>query len=233
MKTVYVLQHVACETLGTIAEALAAHGAMQTRHIRPFAGESIPARMDDAAGLIVMGGPMGVYETDQHPFLKQERSLIEQASASDTPVLGICLGSQLIAQTLGANVRKGQQKEIGWHPLTLTDAARADPLWKDVGPSFIGYHWHGDIFDVPPGAVSLASSALTPCQAFRHGAKTYGFLFHMEVTVAIIDGMIATFAGELREARLDGEAIRRDVARHLAPLNRIGATVFRRWARLL
>jgi GMP synthase (glutamine-hydrolysing) len=229
---VIVLQHVACENLGIIGDVLAER-RIDSRYVRSFAGESVPPTMDGATGLVVMGGPMGVYETDQFPFLKEEISLIQRAAAAGKPVLGVCLGSQLIAAALGAAVYPGPRKEIGWYEVSLSAAGANDPLFVGVPRSFTGFVWHGDVFDVPSGATSLASTELTACQAFRHGANVYGILFHMEVTPAIIDGMLTTFTDELRGASIDAGPIRRDVATHLEPLQRIGASVFGRWADLL
>jgi GMP synthase (glutamine-hydrolysing) len=129
--------------------------------------------MGDAAGLIVMGGPMGVYEEARFPFLRRERNLIERALADRVPVLGICLGSQLLASALGAPVRKGLRKEIGWHPVYLEDAAGDDPLFRETPVEFDAFHWHGDVFDLPTGAVRLAHSSLTEYQAFRYGENAY------------------------------------------------------------
>lgn len=99
---------------------------------------------------------------------------------------------------------KGKKKEIGWHPVTLGEAATTDRLWEGLEASFIAYHWHGDVFELPRGCETLASSALTRCQAFRYGRNAYGFLFHMEVTEKIIAEMVMTFSDELREAQIDG-----------------------------
>ena len=186
MAAVWVIQHIHCETPGTIAEALDREG-ISIQSVRVFAGEQIPKEMGAAAGLIVMGGPVGVYEQDRYPFLRDEICLIERALNEEKPVLGICLGSQLLASVLGGEVTKGKKKEIGWHTVTLSEAAAVDPLWKGVESSFTAYHWHGDVFELPRGAEPLASSALTPCQAFRYGDCAYGFLFHMEVTEKIIE----------------------------------------------
>jgi GMP synthase (glutamine-hydrolysing) len=229
---VVVLQNVACETLGTIADALAERD-VEARYVRTFAGEGVPRSMDAAAGLVVMGGPMGVYEADQFPFLRDAMRLIDAAVSARKPVLGVCLGSQLIAAALGAKVYPGRRKEIGWYDITLSDAGVNDPLWADVPRRFVGYVWHGDVFDLPSGATSLASTELTACHAFRYATNVYGILFHMEVTKTIINGMLATFTDELRHARVDGDAIRRDVATYLPPLQEIGTSVFTRWADLI
>jgi GMP synthase (glutamine-hydrolysing) len=232
MNTVYAIQHIACETPGLIAEALAARGAA-IRHVRPFAGEAIPATMDGAAGLVVMGGPMGVYEQDQFPFLRDEIRLIQQALRDNKPVIGVCLGSQLLAAALGAAVTKGRQKEIGWFPVTLTRDGASDPLLAGAPASFTALHWHGDVFELPRGAVSLASSALTTHQAFRCGATAYGFLFHMETTAPLIEGMVGNFGDELQGARVNGDDIIARAGEHLPALQQVGRAAFSRWAALL
>jgi|FaiFalFF_MnMetaG_3_1042247.scaffolds.fasta_scaffold00167_11 GMP synthase (glutamine-hydrolysing) len=232
LRKVFVLQHAACETLGTIADALQ-EARVDATYIRAFAGEPIPTHMGEAVGLILMGGPMGVYEQDRYPFLVEEMRLIERALAAGTPILGVCLGSQLLASVLGAHVRRGPQKEIGWFPVWLTEAARADVLWAGVTSPFIAYHWHGDVFDCPSGAVPLAYSEVTACQAFRYGTSAYGLLFHLEVTEPLIAEMVRTFAEELREAGLSGEEILRQAPQHLPAVQQIGRTVFRAWTRLI
>lgn len=226
---VLVLQHVPCETPGVIGEVLSAE-SISTEIVRIFEGKKVPDELEEAAGIVIMGGPMGVYEQNRHPFLRQEIRLIEEALKKEKPILGICLGSQLLASALGARVKPGKQKEIGWYPVRLAKSAKTDPLWSGANDSFTAYHWHGDVFELPRGAVSLASSALTQCQAFRYGKNAYGFLFHMEVTEKIIRDMVRTFAAELDAEALDGAAIIRRAKAHLPRLSRIGSKVFRRWA---
>lgn len=229
---VIVLQHVQCETLGTIADALAAKG-VEAQYVRSHEGDKIPSELGDAAGLIVMGGPMGVYEQDLHPFLREELHLIESALQHERPILGVCLGSQLLAAALGASVRKNTAKEIGWYSVTLTPSGREDSLWTGVSAAFMGFHWHGDIFDLPREAVSLAFSGLTPCQAFRYGRNVYGFLFHMEVTAEMVEAMVDTFQDELRQEGIDGRDLITKAGDYLSQLQQIGASVYRRWAALL
>lgn len=231
MPAVIVVQHVPCETPGTIVDALQSTG-VAARYIRTFQGDPVPPKMGDAVGLVVMGGPMGVYEQELYPFLRDEMRLMEDALHREKPILGVCLGSQLLAATLGARVARSRQKEIGWHPIRLAPAAAHDPLWKGCPPSFMAYHWHGDVFPLPHGAVALASSPLTEYQAFRYGPNAYGFLFHMEVTRQIIEEMIATFWNELQEEGLDGHQLLAASDTHLPSLERIGGNVFRRWAGL-
>jgi GMP synthase (glutamine-hydrolysing) len=226
---VLAIQHVRCETLGTLGDALGEAG-IPFDVVRTFEGQPVPNNLKGSNGLIIMGGPMGVYEQDRHPFLRQEIRLIEEALRQDIPLLGICLGSQLLAAALGAPVTKGKSKEIGWHPISLTQAAMHDPLWAELGPSFVAYHWHGDVFELPSGAVSLASSEMTPHQAFRYGRSAYGFLFHMEVTEHIIKEMVKTFQDELQSAGLNGLGVVQQARKHLPRLGDIGKSVFTRWA---
>ena len=230
--SVKVIQHIYCEILGTIAESLAAEN-VAAEYIRPFRGERIPTGMEGSSGLILMGGPMGVYEQDRNPFLREEICLIEGALKEQKPILGICLGSQLLASALGGEVTKGKKKEIGWYPVSLTEAAMTDPLWTEIKSPFIACHWHGDIFNLPQGAVCLASSELTACQAFRYGRNAYGFLFHMEVTRRIIEDMVNSFTDELKEAAIDGQEIVEKAKDHLPALQTLGSRVFGRWAKLL
>ena len=229
---VLAVQHVAPETPGTLGEVLAEREC-PVRTVRPFDDDPIPSELAGAAGLVVMGGPMSVYDNDAHPHLRDELSLIEEALRAEVPVLGVCLGSQLIADVLGADVRPAPAKEIGWHGVALTDAAAGDPLFEGAPQQFPAFHWHGDVFERPAGCTRLARSAQTDCQAFRYGAPdsgAYGLLFHLEATPEIVHGMTVAFAGELASEGLDGEALREDAAAHLPPLQQIGRGVFGRWA---
>ena len=232
VRDVLVLQHVGCETLGAIETALTA-GGFRARVIRSDLGEAVPDEPGDAAGLIVMGGPQSVYEQDQFPFLRAEIKLMERAIKKERPILGTCLGAQLLAAVLGANVRPGPSKEIGWHRLTRTADAARDALWRDVPNTFEGFHWHGDIFDLPAGATRLASSELTENQAFRYGKNAYGFLFHMEVSAAMIREWVAAFSAELGRAKIDGAEIVARIPEHLSQLEQIGAQVYGRFVKTL
>ncbi len=229
MQSVWVLQHTPSETLGTIEDALRSHG-IGFEYIETHAGRPVPGEMAGKAGLIVMGGPMGVYEEAQYPFLRDEMRLIESALSAGRPVLGVCLGSQLLAAVLGAEVRKGKRKELGWHAVKLTESAEHDPLFAGLGSEIWPFHWHGDIFSLPRKAVSLAASEWTACQAFRLGENAYGILFHLEVTQEQISSMLSAFGEELREAGGDTGKITAEIPVRLPALKEMAGEVFGRWA---
>lgn len=230
--SVLVLQHAQPENLG-IFEDLLTERSITPQYVQSFAGEKVPIELAHHSGLIVLGGPMGVYEEKQYPFLSDERKLIEHTLKDGKPLLGVCLGSQLIASVLGAEVTKGAAKEIGWHTLKLTPSAWTDALWENLPREFMGFHWHGDVFSLPHGATLLASSNQTQKQAFRYSEKVYAFLFHLEVTAPLIEGMTQTFQNELAEANIDGGKILEATPQHLPALQEIGRKVFERWLKLL
>jgi GMP synthase (glutamine-hydrolysing) len=226
---VIVVQHV--ETVGShaIGDALRARG-VEERVVRTDRGDPVPDGLGGACALLVMGGPMGVYEADRFPHLRDEIRLIQRAMADGAPVLGVCLGSQLVAAALGASVTRGPRREIGWREVRLRDAAQDDPIWRGCPPAFVPLHWHGDVFELPPGAVSLASSEQTEHQAFRSGARTWGVLFHLEMGPTGVDAMATRFASELASVGLAREDVVGPAAAHAAALEPIASRVFRAWA---
>lgn len=229
--TVLVLQHVEPEGPGRIATALDSAGhAVATAHL--YTGDPVPRLTDDVRGLVVMGGPMSVGDTDRFPELADERALVGECLDAGVPVLGVCLGAQMLAAAAGARVAPGDGFELGWHPVTLTAAAAADPLFEGAPPSFTPLHWHGDVFDLPDGAVALASSELTPLQAFRIGRGSYGLLFHLEADHAQVQAMAEAFPDDLSRApRSHAERLLdSDAAAAISPL---ADRVFDRWAALL
>ena len=170
MKPVLVLRHVAHEGLGTIADALARQQC-RTPLLEMFAqppGEFDPR---DWSGLIVMGGPMNADETDRFPFLADEVRWLRQAVDAELPVLGVCLGAQLLAKALGARVYANRVKEIGWYEVELLPAAADDPLFRGIASPVTVFHWHGDTFDLPAGAVQLARSAQCEIRRFASARR--------------------------------------------------------------
>ncbi len=230
MAKVYVLQHHPVEILGSIADALES-AALAWQYVRIFDGHPVPTSIKGAGGLIVMGGPMGVYQTDRYPWLADEMKLIQDAVAHKRPVLGVCLGAQIVAAALGAKVERNPAgKEIGWHPVRLEAAARDDRLMRGLPDTFTPFHWHGDIFGLPAGAVSLASSDKTPCQAFRFADNVYGLQFHIEVTPESVAAMAAEWPRELDKEGIAGDRMIAESERFAAPLEAMAEQVFSRWA---
>jgi GMP synthase-like glutamine amidotransferase/ferredoxin len=188
----HVLQHVPFEGLGSIEPWLTARHARVT-WTRFFDDPSLPDA-DDVDLLIALGGPMSVNDENLFPWLRAEKSFIARVTASGRPVLGICLGAQLIASTLGARVYTGPHKEIGWHPVYGACAE----LGSFAFPSeFLAFHWHAETFDLPPGAVSLASSDACKHQAFQFGRNVLGLQFHLETTPASLSALVERCRDEL------------------------------------
>ena len=225
---VLVLQHAAPETPGAIGEAIRANG-LRARVVRGFAGETVPLAPRGARGLVILGGPMGARDTGAHPFLKRELRLIERTLGAGLPVLGVCLGSQLLATALGATVRAASRSEIGWFDVDVH--AEDDPLFAGVR-AITPLHWHSDIFTLPRGAVPLARSRKTAVQAYRHDARTYGLLFHMEVSVPMVRRAARVFRRDLEDEGIDPAKLVSDAQRHVARTNDIARRVFGRWAAL-
>jgi GMP synthase (glutamine-hydrolysing) len=182
--TLLAIQHVPWEGPHRILEAC---GALHVKTAKPLAGHPLP-RHEEVAGAVVMGGPMNVDETERYPGLAAEREWLAEAVARGMPVLGICLGAQLLARALGAEVRAGEAPEVGFAPVEVSDPD--DPLLGGLAPRSEVLHWHGDVFDLPDGAAHLASSERAACQAFRAG-NAWGVLFHPEADRALVEAWLA------------------------------------------
>jgi GMP synthase (glutamine-hydrolysing) len=182
--TLLAIQHVPWETPHRILDAC---GALLVHTAKPLAGHPLPAH-DEVAGAVVMGGPMNVDEVERFPGLAAEREWLEEALRREMPLLGICLGAQLLARALGAEVRPGESPEVGFAPVRVHDAA--DPVLGGLAPGGQMLHWHRDVFDLPAGATSLASSERTEHQAFRRG-NAWGVLFHPEADFALVEAWLA------------------------------------------
>lgn len=188
-----IIQHVDHEGPGVIVDALVDAGHVPDV-VRIDCGDALPDHRS-VAGLVVMGGPMGVYQAADHPWLAEERALIGAVVGDGRPVLGVCLGAQQLALSLGAEVTTGPAPEIGLGQVELTPAGRRDPV---LGPEYGGLagttvpcvHWHQDTFSLPGGAVHLAATRAFPHQAFRWGDRVYGFQFHLEVDPALAEGWL-------------------------------------------
>jgi GMP synthase (glutamine-hydrolysing) len=220
------LRHVAFEGLGVLAEILPEFG-FETRVVEigvdPFPAEEIA----ECDLLVALGGPIGVYETEAYPFLVDEIAAIAGRLREKRPTLGICLGAQLMAAALGARVAPGPAKEIGYAPLTLTEAGLASPLKALAG--VYALHWHGDNFELPPGAENLAFTGACPHQAFALGSHALALQFHAEVEPATLEAWLIGHAVELGKAGIDPRELRAQAARSGAATAAAGKKLFRDW----
>lgn len=225
-----VLQHVAHELLGTLNPLLKRAG-FRIRYVNFARHPDAQPSLDGYDGLIVLGGPMSVNDAPRLPHLTTELHLIEDALRREIPVLGICLGAQLIAKTLGANVYRNPEKEIGWYDVSPTDHAGSDPLLAPLENTEKIFQWHGETFDIPHSTSHLAFSTLCANQAFRYGSRVYGFQFHMEVDEPMIHRWLRVPENQTEIAALRGdrhiEQIYSDTTRHMARLSEISTQVFR------
>jgi GMP synthase (glutamine-hydrolysing) len=189
MEEVLVFQHDPFEDLGFFGEVLDKQGA-EYRVLRLFHGEMPTEEWEHVRALIILGGPMNVGDEEAVSFLRWEKRIIRAAIDESVPMLGICLGAQLIAATLGTAVFHGPVKEIGWNPITITAHGQVDSLLGYLPENATVFQWHSDGFDLPAGAIRLASSAHYSTQAFRVGKTIYGLQFHLEVTPRMIERWI-------------------------------------------
>jgi len=224
-----VFQHVAAEPLGTLHARIRARGHRIRFHNFQRHPEAQP-NVDRYHGLIVLGGPMNVEDQDRHSHLKTELLAIEAALHQDKPVLGICLGAQLLAHVLGAPVRRHTAMEIGWYDLATTAPARTDPVLGHLGELAPVFQWHGCTYDLPDGAVQLARTDTCEQQAFRYGSSAYGFQFHLEVDETMIERWLRlpAYRDELASADIgqDEKSIRAITAARLAVMRPLAEATF-------
>ncbi|MDP4239858.1 MAG: type 1 glutamine amidotransferase [Bacteroidota bacterium] len=196
--SIHTLTHVPFEGLGCIGQWINKNNHSLT-YTHFYENYRLP-NLTEIDWLIVMGGPMGVYDEAEHPWLIEEKTFIRQAINNGKTVMGICLGSQLIAEVLGARVYPNQKKEIGWFDVRLTEAAKGLPLFNQFEERFPVFHWHGDTYDLPAGSIRLMSSDNCLNQAFLYRGKVLGLQFHVEVTGQSIKDMVNHGKEELIES---------------------------------
>jgi GMP synthase-like glutamine amidotransferase len=188
MKSVLIIKNTPAEGPGTIGDFLSEQG-IEFRTIEASRGEKLPP-LKEQGHIVVMGGPMGVYEMDAYPFLRDEASYLKEAISGGKRLLGICLGAQMLAHALGARVYRGGTKEIGWYEVDITPEGVDDPIFSALmaggSPKAQVFHWHGDTFDLPSGAIRLAFNENYSNQAFKYDDRLYALQFHIEVTPDII-----------------------------------------------
>ena len=211
-----VVQHEPDEGPGTLGPLLGEHLLVET-----FAGVTVPRTCD---ALVVLGGGMSAQD------VPDEVRLVRRCLDEGKPVLGICLGSQVLALAAGGTVARAPRKEIGFYRVRLSD--ERDALFDGAPRDFVAFHWHGDAFTLPPGAAPLASSTLTPLQAFRYGPNAWGVQFHLEIDLPVLQAMIASGGPELESVGVKPDLLLLQAQRELQRIRSIATGVFSRWMAL-
>jgi GMP synthase-like glutamine amidotransferase len=193
---VLIVKHIAIEGPGLIENCLS-HEKIPYQILSLESNLHLP-KLDNLTHIVILGGPMNVYEEDRYPFLKNEDLFVKEAIQRGKVVLGICLGAQLIAKALGAKVFKAPVKEIGWYDVSLTETGSSDPIFSNLPDTFPVFQWHEDTFEIPHAAKLIATSASVHNQAFHYGENTYGLQFHLEVTQEMILEWMKTYEEEFK-----------------------------------
>jgi GMP synthase-like glutamine amidotransferase len=231
---VLVLQHISCEPPGVFSEVMREQG------VEPIAveldeNEPLPDWREFDA-VLAMGGPMGADDDAEHPWLSPEKELVREAVEAGRPFLGVCLGVQLLASALGAPVQRMERAEVGLLPVELTAEGRDHPLFAGLDDPLVSLQWHGDTFELPAGAIRLASSPVAPNQAFQAGERAYGVQFHLEVTAEMARdwGEVPAYKQSLAETLGEHEAAAflAEVERRADELHPAGRRLFGNWLKL-
>jgi len=196
---IHSLEHEPFEGLANIGVWAEDRGHTITR-TRLFNNEKLP-QMSDFDWLVIMGGSMNIYEEDKYPWLSAEKKFIKDAIEHKKVVLGVCLGSQLIADVLGGRVTRNRYSEIGWFPVMLTEEAKTSSIFSTLPEKFTAFHWHGDTFNIPPGALRMAESEGCANQAFEYSGRVIGLQFHLEYSKESIDLMVQNCGAEIVEGK--------------------------------
>ncbi|MEX0886817.1 MAG: type 1 glutamine amidotransferase [Phycisphaeraceae bacterium] len=230
---ILVVEHHASEHPAQLGSILRDHGH-RLRVVELHAGDPLPPDLDDIDGIISLGGPMNVTDAEKHPWMAREMELLRQAHEAGIPIVGVCLGAQMIAAALGGTVAAMDQAEIGWHPVRLAFPGTIDPLMAGIPWNARQFHLHGQaVTDLPPGATPLAGSAMCRVQAFKVGLKTYGFQYHFEWTRDDIERVLSRHADWIRAGGADADALRRDMDLHYDTYRHLGDRQIANFADLL
>jgi len=195
-RKIVIIKHVEREGAGLLEDFFKNDG-WELEFVELEKGDRLPEHLDGVAGIILLGGPMNVYQEDGYPFLKDEDRLITRSLVEEIPILGICLGAQLLAKACDARVEKATQKEIGWYPAELTDKGKKDLLFRGIQERIMVFQWHEDTLEVPQGGVLLAHGEACKNQAFRIGNNAYGLQFHIEVTEEMVGSWMKNEEGKV------------------------------------
>lgn len=219
---IHIIMHVPFEGPGCIAEWITAKGHTPS-YSKLYEDACFPA-IDEIDWLIIMGGPMGAYDENIYSWMSAEKQFIRSAIGAGKTVLGICLGSQLIAEVLGAKVYPNKQKEIGWFTVSVDEENASHHLLQTIAKEFPVFHWHGDTFDLPAHSKRLFQSAITPNQAYVHNEKVVGIQFHFEVTETTLKSMVEHGAEELTGTETVWKA--EDILRETGTIKQNNETMF-------
>ena len=231
MKKATCFQHIDCEGPGTLLNVFQSQN-IEVEILKIYQGDTLPENPGDA--LVVLGGPMGVYEEKEYPWMTQELKMIREFLKKGRPVLGICQGSQMLAYAAGGGVFRGPGPEVGWYPIQLTPEGQSDPLFQGIPTEVNAFHWHGDTFTLPVNSARLAGSQAYLNQIFKVGQNAYGFQCHLEVTEAMVKSWMAAYAKDLtpQGGSLRPEPIENHLTENTDYLKRIAEKVFTRFADL-
>lgn len=236
MAKIIVLQHVPYEILGTINPLLKQLG-IRIKYVNFGRHPHAAPRIKGYDGLVILGGPMNVDQVDLHPHLLTEVKLIKEAMRAQVPILGICLGAQLIAKANGASVRKHSCTEIGWYTVEPTDDGCKDTLLRHFAKQERVFQWHGDTFDIPKNAVQIAEGTSCKNQAFRIGNNIYGLQFHLEVDAAMIERWLNVAAHKVElsglQDQIDTAVIRAEIPRYIERSQALSKLVFMEFCKMV
>ena len=206
--SILFVKHIDIEGPGTLDGFLKTKG-ITFKTVDVSKGESLPQDIGEFKAIVILGGPMNVYEEDKYPFLRSEDLLIKDALTKDIPIMGLCLGAQLIAKAVGASVSTAKEKEIGWYYVNLTSQGMEDPMFRGLGNEFKVFQWHGDTFAIPDNGAHLAFSKACANQVFRYNDNVYGLQFHLEVTKEMVREWLDAYSDEILS--LNGLVSRDDI----------------------
>jgi len=229
---ILVFQHVPYEPLGTL-DPLIKEAGFRIRYVNFGRDPYQRPSLDKYEALIVLGGPMNAHQIDTYPNLVTEVNVIREAVDSGMSVLGICLGAQLLALSLGGQVARNEEREIGWYDVELTAPGRRDAVLSSFSATQSVFQWHEDGISLPDGAVNLATSPACPVQAFRYGEHAYGFQFHLEVDASLVERWLTVPDNQpilaAEAGRIDPQLIRQQTSRRIGALQDLSRMTFSRW----
>ncbi len=239
MPKILVIQHVASEGLGTLVDEMKKFNF--TPEIFMVSHDAIfpsSIKLEEYGGLVILGGPMGVYEEEKYPWIKKELLVIQEALRQKKPILGICLGAQMLAKAAGGRVYRGKQAEIGWFPIRLDDwFYKRNPLFFQIDHTIphVVFQWHADTFDIPTDAYRLAWNDDYPSQAFCFQGNAIGLQFHVEVDEAMVRNWLFSEDGRYQviEAGYNPDKILQEAPKHLSHLRELAHKIFYGFASLV